>query len=243
MPVLLIDGDSLVKTIRFRNPRYIGDPINAVRIFNSKQVDELIVLDISAGRRGSIAFDYVEDIVSEAFMPVAYGGGIRTVSDCQELLKRGVEKVVINSAAVSTPGLIEAVSQQFGSQSVVVSIDVKKSFLGSAKTWIQCGMINTGRTALDMAQEAVSRGAGEIFLTSIDREGTYAGFDLPLLSSVAPKLDVPVIAHGGAGSVEDLRQAIQQGGCSAVAAASMFLYAKKGEGVLINYLTSGIKVV
>ena len=235
IPVLLIDGDSLVKTVRFRNARYIGDPINAVRIFNSKQVDELVVLDISAGQRGSIAFDYIEDIVSEAFMPVAYGGGIRSLSDCQELLKLGVEKIIINTAAAQTPELIEAVSQQFGSQSVVVSIDVKKSFFGSSKTWIQSGTINTGKTPLEMAQEAVARGAGEVFLTSIDREGTYKGYDLELLSSVAPMLNVPVIAHGGAKNIDDLRSAIEQGGCSAVAAASIFIYAKQGEGVLINY--------
>ncbi|MCX6854125.1 MAG: AglZ/HisF2 family acetamidino modification protein [Verrucomicrobia bacterium] len=235
IPVLLLDEGALVKTVQFRKPRYIGDPINAVRIFNRKQVDELIVLDISAERRGSISFDYIEDIVSEAFMPVAYGGGIQSLEDARKLLQLGVEKLVLNTAAIRRPHLIRELTQQFGSQSVVVSIDVKTSLFGASRTWIRGGRENTGKTPLQVAQESVSMGAGEIFLTAIHKEGTFHGFDLPLLTSVASKMDVPVIAHGGARDLKDFRLAVKQSGCSAVAAGSLFVYAKRAEGVLINY--------
>lgn len=235
IPVLLLDSGALVKTVRFRKPRYIGDPINAVRIFNRKQVDELIVLDISAERRGSVSFDFIEDIVSEAFMPVAYGGGIVSLEDGRKLLRLGVEKLVLNTAAVRTPHLIRELTQHFGSQSVVVSIDVKTSLFGSSRTWIRGGRENTWKTPLQVAQEAVSRGAGEILLTAIHREGTFCGFDLTSLTAVASMIDVPVIAHGGARGLEDFLLAVKQAGCSAVAAGSMFVYAKQGEGVLINY--------
>lgn len=235
IPVLLLQENGLVKTVRFRRPKYLGDPINAVKIFNEKKIDELVVLDIDAAKNECMDYDRIEDIVSEAFMPVAYGGGIRSIEQCGELLRRGVEKIILNTSAHLKPELIKAAAAQFGSQSIVVSIDAKTDLFGRTRAWIQGGTKNTGLCPVELARQSVSRGAGEIMLTSIAKEGTFSGYDIPLFHSVSSAVDVPVIGHGGAGNLDDFRQAVQDGGCSAVAAASMFVYARQGEGVLINY--------
>jgi imidazole glycerol-phosphate synthase subunit HisF len=235
IPVLLLAGQGLVKTRRFSQPRYLGDPINAVKIFNDKMVDELILLDIEATAKGRIDFDWIEDIVSEAFMPVAYGGGIGSVDQCGELLKRGVEKIVLNTAAYAHPQLVSEAAQRFGSQSVVVSIDARQNLLNRTRAYVKRGRKSTGLDPVELARRCERLGAGEIMLTSIDREGTFGGYDLELLQSVCDAVTIPVIAHGGAGSIADFKRAIAEGRCSAVAAGSMFVFAAESEGMLISY--------
>jgi cyclase len=235
IPVLLLANDGIVKTVRFAKPRYLGDPINAVRIFNEKKADELVLLDIEATAKGRIDFDWVEDIVSEAFMPIAYGGVISSLSQCAELFKRGVEKIIVNTAAWEQPLLIAEAAERFGSQSVVVSIDVKQNFWKRSKVYVKGGKKETKLDPLELARKGEELGAGEIMLTSIAHDGTFAGYDIDLLRSVCPSVNIPVIANGGAGSIEDFKAAVTQGGCSAVAAGSMFVYSAKGEGVLISY--------
>jgi cyclase len=225
----------MVKTVRFSRPQYLGDPINAVKIFNEKMVDELILLDIEATARNRIDFDRLEEIVSEAFMPIAYGGGVNSIEQCVEILKRGVEKVVVNTAACERPELITEAAQRFGSQAVVVSVDARHNFWKRRKAYIRRGMKETRFSPVQLAKRVEELGAGEIFLTSIEREGTFTGYDIELLQSVCCGVGVPVIANGGAGSIRDFEQAINEGGCSAIAAGSMFVFAAKGEGMLINY--------
>jgi cyclase len=235
IPVLLLAQNGMVKTMRFTCPRYLGDPINAVKILNEKMVDELILLDIEATARARVNFNWVEEIVGEAFMPVAYGGGLNSIEQCAELFKRGVEKVVINTAACESPDLISMVASHFGSQSVVVSIDARSNIWRKTKVYTNGGRKETKFSPTQWARKSEQLGAGEIFLTSIEREGTFGGYDIELLRSVCDAVQVPVIAHGGAGSIRDFEQAIASGGCSAVAAGSMFVFATKGEGMLISY--------
>jgi len=235
IPVLLLATDGIVKTVTFARPRYLGDPINAVRIFNEKMVDELILLDIGATAKGRIDFDRIEQIVSEAFMPIAYGGGVNSIEQCGELFKRGVEKVVVNTAVCEQPQLVTDAAQRFGSQSVVVSIDMRHNIWKQQKAYIRGGRKETQFTPTELAQKAERLGAGEIFLTSIAREGTFSGYDIELLQSVCGTVGIPVIAHGGAGSIQDFERAVVDGGCSAVAAGSMFVFAGKGQGMLISY--------
>ena len=237
MPCLLLQEAALVKTIKFENASYIGDPSNAIRIYNEKEVDELILLDISARRNGvKPALDILERLASECFMPIAYGGGIADIGMMHELFKRGVEKVAINTMAYRTPELIRQASDEFGSQAIVVSIDARK--MGdSYEVFVSAGQEPTGRNPRDWAEEVVSRGAGEILLTSIDRDGTQSGYDIELLKEVCPHLDVPVIACGGAGKVADFGEAVREGGAAAVAAGSMVVYFGRNRAVLINFPT------
>lgn len=237
MPCLLLQDAALVKTIKFEGPSYVGDPSNAIRIYNEKEVDELILLDISARRRNlEPALDTVERLASECFMPITYGGGIADVVTMQRLLKLGVEKVAINTMAFQTPELIRQASEEYGSQAVVVSIDARR--IGdSYEVFVHAGQRATGREPRDWAEEAVSLGAGEILLTSIDRDGTQSGYDIELLKSVCPYLDVPVIACGGAGKVADFGDAVYKGGAAAVAAGSMVVYFGRKRAVLINFPT------
>jgi cyclase len=225
----------MVKTTSFARPRYLGDPINAVKIFNEKMVDELILLDIEATARGRIDLDRLEEIVSEAFMPIAYGGGVSSIEQCVEIFKRGVEKIVVNAAAYEHPELITEASRRFGSQAVVVSIDTRRNLWKRRKAYIRRGTKETKFDPVRLARKAEELGAGEIFLTSIEREGTFAGYDIELLQSVCSAVGIPVIANGGAGSIRDFELAVVEGGCSAVAAGSMFVFAAKGEGMLISY--------
>jgi cyclase len=233
--VLLLANQGIVKTRSFSRPVYLGDPVNALRIFNDKGVDEIVLLDIEATAKARIDFDWVEDIVSEAFMPVAYGGGITSVEQCAELFNRGVEKVVINTAAGLQPGLIRELARRYGSQSIVVSIDAKKNIWRQWKAYVRGGSRALPETLEDFARACETRGAGELFVTSIAREGTYEGYDLELLQSLTRTVSIPVIANGGASALADFESAITVGNCSAVAASSMFVFAAKGEGVLINF--------
>lgn len=235
IPTLLLRGEGLVKTVKFRNPRYIGDPVNTVRIFNDKEVDELFLLDITATReRHPPRFDLLREIVSEAFMPIGYGGGIRTVDEAHRLLTLGMEKIALNSSALSSPELITQLANRFGSQSVVVSLDVKRSLLGALPVYSRGGTTKTQRDAVSWAREAADRGAGELLVSSIDREGTMSGYDLALLTAIASSVPVPVVISGGAGKLCDFRDAVAAG-ASGVAAGSMFVYHGKHRAVLIDY--------
>lgn len=235
IPVLLLSQNGIVKTKRFAQPRYLGDPINAVKIFNDKRADELAVLDIEATAKARIDYDWISDIVSEAFMPIAYGGGINSLDQCVELFKRGVEKVVINSSIPDRPQLITEVAQRFGAQAVIASIDVKKNFWKKNKVYTRNGKKETKFEPAELARMCEQFGAGEIILTSIEREGTFSGYDIALLQTVSSAVGVPVVANGGAAKIADFELAVKQGGCSAVAASSMFVFAAKDEGVLISY--------
>jgi imidazole glycerol-phosphate synthase subunit HisF len=235
IPVLLLAQAGMVKTKGFAKPAYLGDPINAVKIFNEKMADELLLLDIEATAKRTINFEWIEDIVSEAFMPIAYGGGLTSMEQCAQLFERGVEKVVINTAAVERPELISEVAARFGSQAVVVSIDAKRNLWGRWRAYVRGAKKETKFSPTELAKACTDLGAGEVFLTSVEREGSFSGYDLGLTRAVADVVDVPVIAHGGAGQVAHFVEAVSQGGASAVAAGSMFVFAAKGEGMLISY--------
>lgn len=235
IPVLLLQNRGLVKGVQFKNHKYVGDPINAVRIFNEKEVDELVFLDISVGiEKKDINYDLIEDIASEAFMPFAYGGGINNIDQVKKLFRIGVEKVIINSAAFLDDGFIREAVQIVGSQSIVVSVDVKKSFLGKYEVFIKNGRVRTGYNPLEYVLKMQDLGVGEIILNSIDKEGTGTGFDLGLTEKICSHLDIPVIASGGAKSLVDLKSAVKSG-ASAVAAGSMFVFHGKHKAVLITY--------
>jgi cyclase len=236
IPCLLLDGQGLVKTIRFKDPTYVGDPINAVKIFNEKEVDELIFLDIVASRKQREPnFALLRDIASQCFMPFCYGGGIRSISMVRELFALGAEKVAINTRAIEDPVLIRQAAEQFGSQSIVAAIDVKKNLFGTYGVYHAARGTGTGKDPVAHAQEMESLGAGEIFLNSVDRDGTGKGYDLELVRRVSSAVSIPVIACGGAGKLEDLVGAVKAGGASAVAAGSMFVFYGKHRAVLINY--------
>lgn len=234
IPVLLLRGQGLYKTIRFEKPRYVGDPINVVRIFNDKEVDELVLLDTTATAEGrGPDMEMLAQIAGECFMPLCFGGGLRTVEQIRAVLGLGVEKVALNTAAIEAPELIRRAADVVGSQSIVVAIDVRRRLFGRSRAVIRGGASVTSLDPLELAERAVAQGAGEILLTAIDREGTMAGYDLDLVRRVAGHVAVPVIAHGGAGSIEDLAAAIDAG-AAAAAAGSMFVYQGKHRAVLVN---------
>lgn len=236
IPCLLLKNAGLVKTVRFQNPKYVGDPINAIRIFNEKEVHELIFLDISASiEKKRINYNIISNIAGECFMPLGYGGGIKTIEDIQKILNTGAEKVVINSFAIDNPEFIKNASDLFGSQSIVVSIDVKKNIFGAYEVYNYGGKIKTKWRPVQLAQEMEKKGAGEIIINSIDRDGTQIGYDIPLIKLVSESVSIPIVACGGAGKIEDFGAAVRQGGASAVAAGSMFVYYGKHRAVLINF--------
>jgi cyclase len=238
IPCLLLRRGGLVKTIRFADPKYVGDPINAVRIFNEKEVDELVLLDIEASREHREPdYEAIQDIVSEAFMPIAYGGGVTTVEQASRLVNLGVEKLVLNTAALTSYEPVRALAQRFGSSSVVLSVDVKKDWRGRYRVYAAATK-NTAAVALqDHIRAAVQAGAGEVFVNDVSRDGTGAGYDLDLLHMVASAVNVPVIACGGAGTLDHFVDAVRAG-ASAVAAGSMFVYMGRHRAVMINYPAS-----
>ncbi len=237
IPCLLLKNNGLVKTKRFKNPNYIGDPINAVRIFNDKEVDELIFLDINATKDNKEPqLNTIREIANECFMPFCYGGGINTKEIVKEIFKLGAEKVSINSFAVHHPEFISELSGIYGNQSIVVAIDVKKNIYGKYKVYINGGTKQTHLNPLEYAVYMEKMGAGELLINSIDRDGIMQGYDLKLLREISSSVNIPVIALGGAGNVIHLKEAVNKGGASAVAAGSMFVYYGKQKGVLINYL-------
>ncbi len=236
IPTLLLRGQGLVKTVKFKDAKYLGDPINAVRIFNEKEVDELVFLDIAATPElRAPDFELLSDIASEAFMPMAYGGGISTLAQVQQIIELGFEKVIIGSAAYKNPDLISEAVAIFGSQSIVGCIDVRKTMFGRYEL---CSNSARVREKVDLSQHLATlseTGVGEILVNSIDRDGTMGGYDLKLLREVSAAVTVPVVACGGAGSIDDLVQAVQKGNASAVAAGSLFVFMGPHRAVLINY--------
>jgi cyclase len=237
IPSLLIHKGGLVKSVQFKDYKYVGDPINAVKIFNEKEVDEIAVIDIDASKENKAPnIAKIAEIASEAFMPMAYGGGITTIEQIKEILYNGIEKVIINKAAHTTPHLITQAANLFGNQSIVVSIDVKKVFLKGYRVFIENGKKNTGLHPVEFAITAEKLGVGEILLNSIDKDGTFTGYDLALIQQVSKAVNIPVIAIGGASSVEDFAKA-KQAGASAVSAGSMFVFQRPHKAVLISYPT------
>lgn len=236
IPTLLVRGRGLYKTVKFKSEVYVGDPINAVRIFNEKAVDEIILLDITATRqKAEPNFELIADIASEAFIPVCYGGGVSRLEHFERLFKLGIEKVAVNSAATGALALVCEASSVFGSQSVVMGIDVRRTLFGRYERHVVSGTTNTKETALEVALRAEQAGAGELLLNSIDRDGTMQGYDLALIRDVATAVRIPVIACGGAGSVDDMARAIKEGRAASAAAGSLFVFQGKHRAVLITY--------
>lgn len=236
IPTLLLRNESLVKTVRFGKFTYVGDPCNTVRIFNELEVDELLFLDITATREGrSPNLQVLADIANECFMPLAYGGGIRTLDDAKAVFDTGFEKISVNSYAVEDPSFIQQLASIYGSQAVIASIDIKRNLWGDHQVKTHAGTQQTKYTPLDWARKLEDLGAGEILLTSIDREGTWTGFDLDLIKTISEAVHIPVVAHGGAGSIAHVGDAIHLGKASAVALGSMLVFQKKGMGVLVNF--------
>lgn len=236
IPCLSLDGSKLVKTIRFSKPNYLGDPINAVKIFNDKEVDEMVFLDIRATISGvKPRFDYIKEIASECFMPFGYGGGIATVDDAIKLIRNGAEKVIINSMSPDFE-FVAKLADKIGSQSVVVSLDTSLNSRGGHDLYIQSGTKKIDYSAVDFAKLVVDYGAGELFLNAIDRDGTMQGYDLKIIQRIASAVSVPVVACGGASSLQDIKLALDCG-ASAVALGSMFVYHGRNRAVLISYPT------
>lgn len=235
IPVLTIIGDKLVKTVQFKKPNYIGDPINAVKIFNDKEVDEVILLDIRASQNGTAPnYQKIEEICSEAFMPFAYGGGIKKMEQVDLLFKLGIEKVVLNSVLNSNLKLVADIASKYGAQSVVASIDIKRSLFGKYHAFTFSGKDKVKAELFHYITAILESGVGELFLNSIDRDGTFLGYDLNLIKKIAPVSNVPMIVSGGAKSLEDFNLAIRSG-ASAVAAGSFFVYRGAQKGIMINY--------
>jgi cyclase len=236
IPVLLLKNESLVKTTKFKQFRYIGDPCNTLRIFNELEVDELLILDIAATKeKKDPNYNLLKDIATECFMPLSYGGAIRSIEQARKIFNIGFEKICINSVAFDDINIVSAISEEFGAQAVIASIDYKKHFWGTYEVVKGYNQQFTGWDVVDWAKTLSDAGVGEILLTSIDREGTWDGYDLDMLKRVTSVLNIPVIAHGGCGKLEDIHVAVHQGGASAVAVGSMVVYQKKGMGVLVNY--------
>lgn len=236
MPCLLLRDLGLVKTVKFRDPTYVGDPINAVMIYNTKEVDELVFLDISASKLGRKPnMDLMLKISNECFMPFAYGGGIKDKETVKKIFSLGAEKVVVNTKALEDPGFVGEISRIYGSQSIVASIDVKKNLLGRYEVFSHTSGKTTGIDPVEFALEVEKAGAGEIFLNSVDRDGTMEGFDIELIRKVSEAVGIPVIACGGAGKLGDFARAVKEGRASAVAAGSMFVFHGRRRAVLINF--------
>ena len=230
----ILDGD-LVKTVGFKAPRYVGDPINAVRLFNEMEVDELVVLDIGASRFGKAPDRaLIADLASEAFMPIAYGGGVRSADEAASLSAIGVEKIVVDSVALADPTLVTAMAARLGSSSTVASITVERDWHGRPRVYDPACRRRSAIDPAHYARRLAELGAGEILINDVDRDGRYAGYDAALVAAIAEAVNVPVIACGGAGSVGDLSAGIAAG-ASAVAAGSMFMFYSPRRGVLINY--------
>lgn len=239
IPVLLLHKGNLVKSVNFKNYKYVGDPINAVRIFNDKEVNELVLLDIDATKdKREPNIEHITKIVSEAFMPVAYGGGITNTEQVKKIFYNGVEKVIFGKSAIDKPELITATANQFGSSSTVVCIDVKKNLFGGYRVFTNNGGIKTEKDPVVFAKEMQNAGAGEILINSIDSDGTMTGYDLNIIKKITEALNIPVVACGGAGSMQHFKDAITAG-ASAVAAGSFFVFHGKHKAVLITYPISG----
>lgn len=236
IPVLLLKNLALVKSIQFKNHKYIGDPINAVRIFNDLKADELVFLDIEASLNNRlISLDFVKNVGEEANMPFAVGGGIKSVEDIRAVINAGAEKVIINTRAAQNPEFIREASEAFGSSTIVVCLDVKKKLFRGQRTWVLSGTRSTEYTPLEFARLMEEKGAGELIVQSIERDGMMEGYDVELTGLISASISIPVVALGGAGSKEDLTDVYKKGYANGLAAGSLFVYQSKKRGVLINY--------
>lgn len=236
IPSLLIHEGGLVKTVNFKNPKYIGDPINAVKIFNEKVVDELAVFDIDASVLGKEPnYKLIKNLAVQSRMPLCYGGGVKTVLQAQKIFGLGIEKIALSSAVLENPKIITEIADKVGSQSVIAVLDVKKKLLGGYEVYIHNGKKATGKDPLKFVEELQSLGVGEIIINSIDQDGVMKGYDLNLINKVRSKISVPLTVLGGAGSLEDIQKVIQAHGVIGVAAGSLFVFKGKYKAVLINY--------
>lgn len=235
IPALLLRNNGLVKTTRFKDPKYVGDPINAIRIFNEKEVDELMLLDITASKENREPnFEMIEQIAGECFMPLAYGGGVRTVEQAQRIFALGVEKICIQTAALENPTLVTELAQRFGSQSVMLSVDVKRNWMGKPQIYSSAKSSSVGSDWIYRTKQLVDAGAGEVLLNAVDKDGTLQGPDLVLIEQLSQAINVPLIAVGGVGSMRDIKAAVDAG-ASAVAAGAFFVYHGPHRAVLITY--------
>lgn len=231
----MLKNGGLVKTTRFKEPKYVGDPINAIRIFNEKQVDELMVLDITASKEGREPnYSLIEQFAGECFMPLAYGGGIRTVEQAKRLFASGVEKICIQTAALDNPGLITELAERFGSQSVMVSLDIKKNWLGNPQVYSASREKTISTNWLELLHQLIEAGAGEVLLNAVDKDGTLSGPDLDLIQKASKAVEVPLVCVGGISSLQDIKAAINVG-ASGVAAGAFFVYYGPHRAVLITY--------
>ncbi len=238
IPVLQLINENLVKTVKFKDFNYIGDPINTVRIFNEMEVDELIFLDIKATiERREPPYKVIREIADECFMPLAYGGGITRLDQVKKLFNIGIEKIVINSHAYINEDFINQIGQIYGNQSIIISMDVKKNLFGKYELFSIDGTKKVKKDPIEWAQHIEKVGVGEIMITSMDRDGTWRGYDMEITKKITEAVTIPVIVNGGAGTIDDFSDAVEICGVSAVAAGSLFVYQKKNMGVLINYPT------
>jgi cyclase len=238
IPCLLLQNSGLVKTIKFSNSKYIGDPINAIKIFNDKEVDELIVLDISASKeKKSPDFAFIKNFASECFMPLSYGGGIQNVNQAMKLFELGVEKVSIQTAVMDSFRLIEDIAQKAGNQSIIVSVDIKKNWFGKYELYSSSKNKTIKYDWEQFIKDSVTAGAGEILINSVDKDGTMSGMDLSLISRASSLVNVPIVSAGGVGSLQDIKNSIESGS-NAVAVGSYFVYYGPHRAVLISYPTS-----
>lgn len=236
IPCLLLDGNGLVKTRRFKESTYVGDPINAIKIFNDKCVDELIFLDISASKaRREPDYRLIEKLATECFMPVCYGGGITTAEQARRIVGLGIEKISINASSVRCAHLITEIAAELGSSSVVAGVDVRKTWLGRSKVFDHTKRRTLNIDPLAQVTKLVMAGAGEILLNNVDTDGMQAGYDIDLIRSISSNVNVPIIACGGAGSLTDMKNVIEAGGASAAAAGSLFVFKGPHRAVLISY--------
>lgn len=236
IPVLTVDGNKLVKTVRFRKPNYIGDPINAVKIFNEKEIDELIVLDITATKNNAEPnYQLIKELAGECFMPLGYGGGISDFETAKKIFDLGVEKIILNTTIQTNSELIRQLVEHYGSQSIVGCIDVKKTFFGKQHVYFKSGEVRGKETPEGLSKRLEQIGIGEIIIHNIDREGTFKGIDIDLMRSVSCSVNIPVVACGGCQEINEFLDLIDAG-CSAIAASSMFVYKQKNfNSILINY--------
>ncbi len=236
IPCLLISDRSLVKTTQFKSPSYVGDPINAVKIFNDKEVDELIILDIDASKKKkSPNFELIQELATECFMPLAYGGGISNLKDIEKLFAIGIEKVILNTVTFKNEALIKEAINIFGSQSIVVSIDVKRNWRGKNCVYVNSGKKNTKIDPVTYVSKMNEIGVGEIIINAIKKDGTFSGYDISLIKQLSEICTVPLVAIGGAGGMDDFKEAITVGRASAVSAGSFFIYQQPHRAVLITY--------
>jgi len=236
IPCLQLIDQSLVKTVRFNEYGYIGDPVNTVRIFNELEVDELCFLDIRASieNRGP-NLSILKEISNECFMPLSYGGGLKNFETAKKIFSIGFEKVVVNTQGYRNPQFITQLSEHFGSQAIIGSIDIKKALFGGYQVFVNDGQEKTKLDPVEWAVKLESLGAGELLITSMDRDGTWEGFDIEIIKKIANTVNIPVIASGGAGSLQHIGDVVKKGNVSAVAVGSLVVYQKKGMGVLVNF--------